>query len=346
MNIRASALAVPRKKIGLGQVTWFEAVFIIFGGLPFYLPIMLSIPENFWVGKIPLDFMFWTNWAVSMPHTWATYARLTRKMGEKRVDWWFGFPAYLGILAFLITGYVNGFYLQAFTAVNVWQSFHYLRQFWGINRIFSRGEENTERANHLAFWAFHLAMPYFVLGRWNMLNVVWKGRPSESIIPVGFPEPFLIALVVLAGVGFMLGIACEVEKYRKSKEAYNCVGVLILFLYFWLHWFGFISIEYYNRGFITITLFHAIQYLAIVWLFESKQTTTRNPVIAKIQLVPVAVSFAFFWIGLYCFGVFMQNNVIDAGNFAWSHFSTMALSSISAHHYFIDTLLWGRKAGV
>lgn len=334
------------KKIGLGQLTLFEAMFIVLGGLPLYLPILLVIPDNFWMGKIPLDFMFWTGWAVSMPHTWATYARLTRKIGEKRVSWWYGLPAYLAILALLSAAFFGGFFVQAFTAVNVWQSFHYLRQFWGINRIYSRGEENDDRANHLAFWAFHLAMPFFIIGRWNMLYVAWKGKPSEYIIPVAFPDLLLSVLLVLAVVAFGLGIASEVVKYRNSKADYNCTGIMILVLYFALHWFGFISIEFYNRGFIAVTIFHAIQYIAIVWFFESKQKSTTNILVKKVQLIPVAVSFAFFWIGLYFFGQFVQNNVFSLGNFCWAHFSSMCLSTISAHHYFVDTVIWGRKAGV
>jgi hypothetical protein len=230
--------------------------------------------------------------------------------------------------------------------VNVWQSYHYLRQFWGINRIFSRGEENTADVNKLSFWAYHLAMPFFIIGRWDMLYTAWKGKPSESIIPVHFPEPVMMVLLFLCVFGFGLGMAAEFLKYKNSKTEYNCTGLILLVLFFWLHWFGFISLENYNRGFIAITLFHAIQYMAIVWMFEEKQTSTFPKVTQKLRTIPVTVSFAAFWIGLYVFGNFVQHNVFDLGNFCWAHFSTMCLSTISAHHYFVDTIMWGRKAGI
>ena len=174
------------KRLTFGRNTPFDVMFVLLGGLPLYLPLIWWLGETGMRQTVPFDWLFWANQIVSMPHVWATYARLNRKIAEKKVSPWYGVPAYALILAFLIFASFNGFVLMALTFVNVWQSYHYLRQVYGVGRYFGRQEGETELERKLSFWAYHGAMPLFVLGRWNMLYIFWKGQPSDAIIPVAF----------------------------------------------------------------------------------------------------------------------------------------------------------------
>ena len=333
------------KGLTFGKNDLFGVVFIILGGLPLYLPFLCYLGEAGLRANIPFDWAFWGNQIVSMPHVWATYARLSRKIGEGKVHFLFGAPAYLAVVALLLVASLNGYFLQAMTAVNVWQSFHYLRQVYGINRFFGRPVGETDWEKSLSFWAFHLAMPLFIIGRWNMLYVYWHGKPSDAIIPVGFPAPLLTALWILAGVGLCLGLYLELLKYRRLQP-YDCSGLLILLVYFAIHWFGFLSIHYYFIGFITVTIFHAVQYLGIAWQFEEKQSTTDIFSAKVLKALPTLGSFAAFWLVVYLVGDFAQSALMPLGNSLYPKFALVCLSSVSAHHYLVDTVLWGRKAGI
>lgn len=329
----------------VGKNNLFDVVLIIMGGLPLYLPFLCFIGEAGLRANVPFDWAFWGNQIVSMPHVWATYARLTRKIGEGKVHFLFGAPAYIAVVALLIIASLKGFFLEAMTAVNVWQSFHYLRQVYGISRFFGRPEGETNFEKQLSFWAYHLAMPLFVIGRWNMLYIYWHGKPSDAIIPVGFPAPLLTILWILAGLGLGIGLYLEALKYGRAKN-YDCSGLLTLLIYFAIHWFGFLSIQFYFIGFITVTIFHAVQYLGISWHFEEMQVTTNIFTAKVLKALPTLGSFAAFWLAVYLVGDFAQSALMPLGNSLYPKFALVCLSSISAHHYLVDTVLWGRKAGI
>lgn len=339
--IRSSVLP---GRISFGSATHFQLFWIILGGLPLYLPLFMVIGESnagnpFW--------LLWTNQLISMPHTWATYARLTRKISEKKVHWLFGWPAFLLLLAFLIAATIKGFFLQAFTAVNLWQSYHYLRQVYGVGRFFARSDADTELTNKLSFWAYHLAIPLFLLGRWNLLFTVWHGQSSEYIIPMHIPDPIMSACWILAGGGLLAGLYAEAIKFRSAKEAYNCTALINLLVYYVLHWFGFLSAEYYTRGFLTITAFHAFQYLAIVFLLEKQQTTSETfPTKRFLSVIPTGFAFVAFCIALCLIGQGAHDYIFSLPNVWWAQFSATCLSTMSAHHYLVDTVLWRKKAGV
>ena len=66
-----------------------------------------------------------------------------------------------------------------------------------------------EVGRRLSFFAYHLVMPLFVLGRWDVLYTVWGGRPSEAIIPVNFSTLVIGSCWALGRVFFLLGMAFE-----------------------------------------------------------------------------------------------------------------------------------------
>jgi hypothetical protein len=335
--------------ITFGKNKAFDVLFVILGGLPLYLPYFLLIGESNLAKNIPFDWVFWSNQLVSMPHVWATYARLNRKISEGKVKAFFGLPIFFAILALLIFATLHGFFLYVMTAVNVWQSYHYLRQVWGVSRYFTRPQGETTLERKLTFWAFHGAMPLFILGRWNMLFIFWNGKPSDAIIPVGFPAPVLTLLWILAFIALVLGVACEVLKFNRCSKngmSYDCSAFITLLVYFGIHWYGFLSIANYFSGFIVITIFHAVQYLAITWQFEDKQLSSNTLQTKFLKLIPASASFVVFSFALYLLGDFIQTHIFTLGNNFWPQFAGTCLSTVSAQHYLVDTFMWTREAGM
>jgi hypothetical protein len=335
--------------VSFGANTAFDIVLIVMGGLPLILPLLWCAGETRLAQAVPFDYLWWANQIFSMPHVFATYARLNRKIGEKRVSPIFGWPGYAAILSLMIFATCHSFVLYVLTAVNIWQSYHYVRQAYGVSRFFARPDGETELERKLCFWAYHAAMPLFVLGRWNMLFIYWHGNPSDAIIPVAFPAPVMAALWTLGVVALGIGLACEVLKWRRActeRAVYNAAGLLSLIVFFFIHWYGFLSVEWYSTGFAAVTIWHAVQYLSIAWRMEDRQKSSNGFQTKLLRAVPVSLSFIAFCLALYFFGDFVQSNIFILGNGWWPQFAATAMSSISAHHYLVDTVLWGRKSGI
>ena len=87
-----------------------------------------------------------------------------------------GLPLYAGICALLVIATKTGHFVEAMTAVNLWQSVHYCRQVYGVSRLMSRNGTDDERTRTLSYYGFHAALPLFVLGRWNVLYTVWGAK--------------------------------------------------------------------------------------------------------------------------------------------------------------------------
>ncbi len=344
----ANTLAVQSpwlKRVDFGSNSFFNIFFVVLGALPLYLPLVILIGEKAAGAQQPIPWVFWANLFISMPHTCATYARLSRKIAEKKVSYWFGLPAYGICLAFLLIATIYGFFLEVFTLVNVWQSYHYLRQVYGVSRHFGRSKNESQLYQKLSFAAYHLAIPLFTLGRWDLLYTVWKGKASDFIIPLNIPDPILNVCWALAAIGVLVGLTAEVIKFNQSKE-YDATGLLILCVYFAIHWFGFLSYEFYARGFLAVTIFHAIQYVAVVFVLEEKQETSPRFATKRIlDLAPHGLTFVGFFGLLFVFGSAMQDYIFTLPNFLYAKFSAVCLSTVSVHHYLVDTVMWGRKAG-
>ncbi|HNB24340.1 MAG TPA: hypothetical protein PKZ32_18105 [Candidatus Melainabacteria bacterium] len=318
----------------------YEMQFIILGGMAFYLPIILFLGE-LGLRKETVLWNFWINTLATAPHTSATYVRLQRKIKEGKVHWSFGWPAFLATWAILIGFWAAGHFILGITIAAMWQSFHYLRQMYGVNRIFSGKNEESELARKLNFWAYHLAVPLFVFGRSDMLWHVWNGKPSDTFAPMNVPDLVMVAFAFIAYIGFLLGLISEYLKAKKNS-VYNPVGLLMLLLYFAVHYYGFLSVEYYVRGFLFISIYHAIQYVAMVYYLERDGRTEK--LTEKLMKGPLLLAFPVFWLLLIAFG-YLVNQGAKSADMLWTQFSLIVLNNWSVHHYVVDTVLWTRKTG-
>lgn len=335
---RFQSIEVTKKNISA-----FDWMFVILGGLPFYLPVLFFMGENGLSSQNPIYWYFWMSIIFSSPHVYSTYCRLGRKIQEKKVSIFIGWPAYVSIVLVLVIAQLKGFLLQAMTAVNVIQSYHYLRQVYGINRLYVKNPLESKLDMNIGFYAYHLAMPLFVFGRWDNLYKVWSGKPSTTIIPVDFSNTFMNFCWMLGIIALTLGIMLELNKFRVSPNSYNPTSAVILFVYFIIHWFGFLSSEFYQRGFFAITMFHAVQYLGLTWKMEW-QSQIKTPSSA-IKNIPFGIAFSLIWLAMFIFSYAFENKIVLYTNALLPNLAAIIVGGISAHHYFVDAFIWRKQAG-
>jgi hypothetical protein len=344
--------AVAAPSITVRGTSGFEWMFVILGGLPLYLPVLFFLGERGLGGQDPIYWYFWVNAAISSPHVWSTYARLGRKIGERKVPWWMGLPLYLVIFGALAAASKAGHFVEAMTAVNLWQSFHYCRQVYGVSKLVSRNGRDDDLTRRLLFHSYHLAVPLFVLGRWDTLYTVWHGQASPSIIPVRIASWILGLCWALAGAGALSGLWAEWRTYRRLRQeggaggaSYNVARLVTLAIYYAIHIFGFLSVTFYQRGFFAVTIFHAVQYLGIVWTMERRVNAGPTIGLFRWVRVPALAAFPVFWMLMFVVGYTMENRVFMGANRWWPLLATVGLAAISAHHYSVDSVMWRRKAG-
>jgi hypothetical protein len=321
----------------------FEWMFVITGALAFVLPILFWVGEQTLGGEDPIHWYFWMGALVSAPHVYATYVRLHRKIQDNSVSWWIGFPAYFGWVAILCYALYLGYYVEAMTAVNVWQTWHYLRQTYGVGCLYGQQSTMDDLDRKIRYWSYHLVFPWLIFGRWDMLHTIWRGVSSDAIIPVNFGPAVLYPLSLIAMAGFYLAIVGEIRLLVNNKANYRPVGLICYVTCMAIHWYGFMVPSHYQRGFFAVSIFHAIQYMALVWHFEHQTARTRGNRMA-LAVSPL-VGFLLFWLMLFLVGhEFEQHFLPYIGS--WSvHLSTILFAAISAHHYSVDTFIWRRSVG-
>ena len=335
--------APENRRLTFKRTTAFEWMFVVLGGLPLYAPILLLLGERGLSGQNPIYWYFWVNAIISSPHVYSTYARLGRKITERKVSWWFGVPLYLLTFGALALASEAGYFVEAMTAVNLWQSVHYCRQVYGVSRLMGRNGDEDAFTKRLSFYGYHLAMPLFVLGRWDVLYTVWGGKASGAIIPYDVSSVVMGLCWAVAIVGMAAGLLAELRTYRKAQNGYNVARLVTLIIYYAIHIVGFLSITFYQRGFFAVTIFHAVQYLALVWMLERSKATGRTERVFKS--LPRLLAFPAFWAAFFVGAYLLENHVFMAANGLWPLMASVGLAAVSAHHYAVDSVMWRRKVG-
>jgi len=335
---------IPSTSIHSRRITppLFDWFFIITGGLLFALPFVLMMGEQRLARGDIIRWYFWMNALISSPHVYATYVRLQRKINEEKVSVHLGFPAY-----FLIVGLLYGashfhYLIEAMTIINVWQSFHYLRQTYGVGCLYGHYNKIDNTMINLRYWAYHLPMPALMFGRWDTIYEAWGGK-TYSFKPVHFNEHFMLVMWGIAAVGILIGLYGEYRNFRRNDSAYNPVTLINYLVFFGIHAYGFVVLSHFQRGFFSVTIFHAVQYLALVWILERKTAIEKGG--SWYPKLPNILGFAAFWSILFILGYGYEQKVTVALNNYWIEASTILLASVSAHHYFVDAFIWRKKTG-
>ncbi|MCA9058149.1 MAG: hypothetical protein KDA85_06600 [Planctomycetaceae bacterium] len=320
----------------------FEWLFVITGGLAVFLPFILLVGEQELEREQHVHWYFWLSVLIGSPHVYSTYVRQHRKIREGHSSLWLGIPAYLAIALSLTLLHRGGVFVQTITLVNVWQSFHYLRQAYGVGCLYGGQQQFDATDRRLRWWAYHFTFPWLIIGRWDMLYDAWGGQ-SYELIPVDFDDSVMRFLGVIALIGVYTQVIAEIRLIRRNGRAYRPTGLICYAVCLGIHYYGFMIVTHFHRGFEAITFYHAMQYLALVWVLERRQRAAAGN--RWIASIPNLAGFGIFWLTLYLLGFGWEQYLTTAIERWWIIASTILLSSISVHHYVVDSFLWRRSVG-
>ena len=299
---------------------------------------------------IVADVLHYPGWYVILgvavangPHLISTWTRVYLVPGErfKRPVRYWVIPGVA--MAFAITAdATGGLYLRLVrSTIFYWATWHFVAQSWGVMRIYQRKHGAAERTEArlekaLIFLpAFFCALHRLYTGPWTLFGIeVIHLRPTAWLV-----NGFGALIVALAVVYLMVWLSSSKDRpahewLRPAYLAFNFLGFAMPFL----------VIRDGNAAFGAAALWHAVQYIAIVWLYNDRRY--RGGIDPQARLVSWVAQRgrAFAYMGLiavcaaavytFSFGVsfFVHRPFEDVALTYWTGFTL--------GHYYLDGVIW------
>jgi hypothetical protein len=343
------------------DVAWFILP-VVTGYLCLYVNIAFGVSS----------FFIWWFWNVftNGPHFYATISRtyLDREEWRRRgallvgsLGWFLVGPAAIAVT--IATGSMGPFLVFWFFQV-LWAYYHVSRQHWGFVALYQKLNGKPEDgANRADYWTFHLLMFLPVVSwfiRYPELRDVagWGATPSaiERLV-LGLTGPLVAATVAV----YLLK---EGLRFRRDGT-FNLPKTLVFAAYVPLHLLLLLSPSIAGRYDMflfqaTITLPHNLQYLAIVWFYNTNRygpardarvygwATVANGSVWRFTALAALFSVAVFYTRWYFEGRWVP---LSIGRFGWSQVpigQSLRVSDLVVavwigvvfNHQYLDQKIW------
>ena len=277
------------------------------------------------------------------PHLISTWTRVYLLPGErfKRPVRYWVVPGLA--MAFAITADATGGLCLRLVRSTIfyWATWHFVAQSWGVMRIYQRKHAAAERTEArlekaLIFPpAFFCALHRLYTGPWTLFGVeVIHLRPTAWLV-----NGFGALIVALAAVYLLVWFAGS-----KERPAYEWLRPTYLVFNFLGFAMPFLVIRDGNSAFGAAALWHAVQYIAIVWLYNDRRyrkgvdqqaplvswVAQRGRAFAYMGLIAACAAVVY----LFAFGVsfFVQRPFEDIALTFWTGFTL--------GHYYLDGVIW------
>ena len=356
-----SSIAVPapaaagqeRRRYLFGPV----ADFVTFGGLSLVLfPLLLLLPLTDQVLQRATLLTVVVAHLVNHPHFAHSYQIFYRGFHAKALGTALG-PVmrarylFAGIaVPLLLAGYLGWGFLRAdarmlgyaANAMALFVGWHYVKQGYGLlmvdcalkRQFFSAADKKVLLVNCYVVWA----------GGWLLLNQIVHvtnvlGLAAYALaLPVGALNWGLAAAMtttIAAG-------AVVARQWRKAGSLpLNGLAAYVASLYLW---FGMTIIN--PLWALLAPAFHSLQYLAVVWRFESNReraVTPHNGILAHTGAFALG-GVLLGYLGFQWLPALADLRVAyDSASLGPTFFGFAALIFINVHHYFIDNVIWRRE---
>jgi hypothetical protein len=226
-----------------------------------------------------------------------------------------------------------------------WQWFHYTRQSYGIARIYKRKGNPAAILDDRLTQAMLYLIPF-----WGILHRSYQAPEKFLWMPVKtLPVPALLVIVV--GIASVVTIAWwSLQQLRALAKGQLVFGhTLYILSHAVIFVTGYILIPDINQGWLIVNIWHNLQYILLVWMFNNNRFKTgidaRHRFISTIsQRKKVTVYFT------VCLGIstavyltlyLLLTKVSSA--FALAAAAPLVLiayQAINFHHYIVDALIW------
>jgi hypothetical protein len=333
----------------------------LFGGASFLvLPLLALVPDS--RAALVLQISVYLSFLINYPHFAHSYQIFYRGFSDKlagrnysrelSLRYFFAgvvvpVAMIVGFLIVLSTGnpkIVGSCAVVMFFFVG----WHYVKQGYGLlmvdsalkRHFFNDREKKIFRINAYACWIFFFALNGSLLRERNFMGLKYYLPPVS--------RPLLVAVGAAMLVTTIVALYAVVQARRRSGPSVvlPIAGYTAYFasLYVWL------CVLFSPAVLYAIPAFHSLQYLAVVWKFESNRNHAILPAngdgallsspgfrFAEFVVAGVLLGMAGFWL----IPLFLDTNLAYDRTVFGSQLSLFfCWIFINVHHYFLDNVMW------
>ena len=293
-------------------------------------------PSLFW------PILFLDVWLLGYTHVVSTFTRLAfdRESFHQHRLLLIPLPVIVAVFTIAIALLVGEWFVATVYLYAQW--FHYTRQSYGISRMYLRKAGSVPASRDWVLDGVIYGLPL-----WGILSRSHQQPDSFLSLPVyTFPVPSALLYVVgtLATASVILWAAREMRVFGRRRadaphSAYVASHVAIFSA-------GYLLIADINTGWLVLNIWHNLQYVLIVWMFNAnrfgKGVDPQRRFLSTISQPRNVLLYAFV---CWAIGSTLYFNIdIVLGLFSKSvlPLSLLAYMTINFHHYVVDAIIWRR----
>jgi hypothetical protein len=286
-------------------------------------------------------------WLLGYHHVVATYTRIAFTADALRQNRFMAVDLLLLVTAVtLALAFTAGAWVVA-TSFLYLQWFHYMRQGYGIGRMYYRatpeGRETAAR-DLTADLVIYLVPIYGIAARSAAMGDTFLDLPVKTVV---LPEAVVMALGVAAALATGIWVVRSAASFARGTLNVQYAGFVLSHIAIFLT--AYILIDDANVGWLAINVWHNFQYVLVVWMANNKRfagkTAPRPSFVSRISQ-PHRVA-AYFTTCL----VISTVVYVVLGQFVAAFGGGLALTlgiymGINFHHYIVDAFIWKRRRAV
>jgi hypothetical protein len=340
-----STLAAPRPLTGAPApaIGWlrnpqFDFTLIVLAAVWALAAGAAIVVEPSWFWPI----LFLDVWMLGYTHVVSTFTRLAFDRESFRQHRMLLIPLPILVAAFTIAvALVVGEWLVA-TVYLYAQWFHYTRQSYGISRMYLRKANAVPASRDLVLDGVIYALPL-----WGILSRSHEQPSSFLGLPIyTFPVPaaMVYAVGAIAVVSIALWLLRELRLLgRRRADAPHSAYVASHIAIFTV---GYLVIPDINAGWLVLNIWHNLQYVLIVWMFNagrfSKGIDPERRFLSTISQPRNALIYALVCWAIGTILYFNINRALAVFSSSVLPLSLLAYMTINFHHYVVDAVIWRR----
>jgi hypothetical protein len=283
-------------------------------------------------------------WLLGYHHVVATYTRLAFTRESLRRNRFLAVDLLLLMTtATLALAFTAGAWVVA-TAFLYLQWFHYMRQGYGLTRMYFRATPEGQVAGSRDITTdlvIYFVPIYGIAARSATMGATFLDLPVKTLVLPQVTITVLGIAAAVAGLGWLL--RSSVAFARGTLDTLYTGFVLSHVAIFLL---AYVGIEDANTGWLAINVWHNLQYVLVVWMMNQKKYAGGvDPTARFISRISQPGRIAIYF--LSCLAISTVVYVI-LGSFVAIVGGGLAVSvgiymGINFHHYVVDALIWKRR---
>lgn len=282
-------------------------------------------------------------WLLGYHHVVATYTRLAFTAEDIRRNRFLAFDLLLLMTAATLgLAFTAGAWVVA-TAFLYLQWFHYMRQGYGLARMYFRAtpEGRVAGSRDLATdLVIYLVPIYAIAARSASMGTTFLDLPVKTLV---LPDEVVMVLGAAAACAGITWITRAALLF--SRGALDMLYAAFVVSHVAIFLVAYVAIDDANAGWLAINVWHNFQYVLVVWMMNQKRhagATDAATYIARISQPGRAAAYFLSCVGISTALYLLLGRVVFA--FGGGMAITVGIyMGINFHHYVVDALIWKRR---